>query len=77
MALVNDVAADYIVIGRGTSGLVVLNRLTEDPNTTVLVLESGGDYLEDPRINIPTFWSSLVGTELDWGFQAKPQVSAL
>lgn len=32
---------DYIVIGGGTSGLVVANRLTENPNITVLVIEYG------------------------------------
>ena len=33
---------DYIVVGGGTSGLVVAARLTEDPNVSVLVIEAGG-----------------------------------
>ena len=36
---------DYVVIGGGTSGLVVANRLTEDPNITVLVIEYGYVYV--------------------------------
>jgi len=36
---------DYVIIGGGTSGLVVANRLTEDPNITVLVIEYGYVYV--------------------------------
>ncbi|KAF7860825.1 hypothetical protein EAF04_008343 [Stromatinia cepivora] len=41
--------AHYIVIGGGTSGLVVANRLTEDPDFHVLVLEAGVNHDDDPR----------------------------
>jgi choline dehydrogenase-like flavoprotein len=68
--------ADYIIIGGGTSGLVVANRLTEDPDIHVLVLEAGQDTSQDPRVNIPAFWTSLLGSELDWKFVSLPQVSA-
>lgn len=36
---------DYIVIGGGTAGCVIANRLSEDPNCSVLVVESGGKYV--------------------------------
>jgi choline dehydrogenase-like flavoprotein len=65
---------DFIVIGGGTSGLVVAARLSEDPTAQVLVLEAGENHLEDPRINIPALWPSLLGTELDWNFTSVPQV---
>jgi choline dehydrogenase-like flavoprotein len=67
--------ADYIVVGGGTAGLVVANRLTEDPNVHVLVLEAGPNRADDPRINIPALWTSLMGSEIDWQFQSVPQVS--
>jgi choline dehydrogenase-like flavoprotein len=69
--------ADYVIIGGGTAGLVVASRLSENPNLSVVVLEAGQNHLQDPRVNIPAFWSSLVGTELDWQFASRPQVCAL
>jgi hypothetical protein len=68
---------DYIVVGGGTSGLVVAARLTEDPNVKVLVLEAGSNRLEDPRIVIPGLASSLYDDpEFDWCFMSTPQVDA-
>lgn len=67
--------ADYIVVGGGTSGLVVASRLTEDPNVHVLVLEAGHNTTADPRVNIPAFWQSLIGSEVDWQYKSVPQVS--
>ena len=68
---------DFIVVGGGTSGLVVAARLTEDPNVQVLVLEAGQDHLADPRVNIPAMWAAAVGSELDWQFVTTPQVIQL
>ncbi|PQE33551.1 glucose-methanol-choline oxidoreductase protein [Rutstroemia sp. NJR-2017a WRK4] len=65
--------ADYIVVGGGTSGLVVANRLTEDPNVHVIVLEAGGNHSEDPRVNVPAFFTSLFGSEVDWKYHTVPQ----
>jgi choline dehydrogenase-like flavoprotein len=65
---------DYIVIGGGTAGLVVAKRLAENPDVHVLVLEAGPNKMEDPRVNIPAFWTSLRGSELDWKFQSVRQV---
>lgn len=65
--------ADYIIVGGGTAGLVVANRLTEDPNVHVLVLEAGLDRTDDPRINIPALWTSLVGSDVDWQFKRFPR----
>lgn len=64
---------DYIIIGGGTSGLVVANRLSENLDVQVLVFEAGKDLTADPRVNIPAFWTALLGSEADWQYQSVPQ----
>lgn len=67
---------DYVVIGGGTSGLVVASRLTEDPNITVLVLEAGSNKLDDNRITTPGLaLATWDNPDFDWQFITTPQVS--
>jgi choline dehydrogenase len=63
---------DYIVIGAGSAGCVVANRLTEDPETTVLLLEAGNPDTK-PEIHIPLDCTRLPGTEVDWGYFSEPE----
>ena len=65
----------FIIVGGGTSGLVLAARLTEDPSTQVLVLEAGENHLNNPQVSIPGLWRSLIGSDLDWKFATAPQVS--
>ncbi|NEU78613.1 GMC family oxidoreductase N-terminal domain-containing protein [Nostoc sp. UIC 10630] len=58
---------DYIVIGAGSAGCVVANRLTEDAETTVLLLEAGNPP-NLPEHEIPLAWTKLWGTEADWAY---------
>jgi choline dehydrogenase len=69
-AAFNDLAAifDYIVIGAGSAGCVVANRLTEDPNTKVLLLEAGSPDTK-PELEVPSVWpTTLLGSEVDWAY---------
>lgn len=71
-----DSKYDYIVIGGGTSGLVVASRLTEDSNTNVLVLEAGDDHSAHPQVQTPGFWPANIGSpDRDWSYTTVPQAS--
>ena len=63
---------DYVVIGAGSAGCVVANRLTEDGETTVLLLEAGNPATK-PEIQTPVSWTTLLGTEVDWGYFTEPE----
>ncbi|MEH2421521.1 MAG: GMC family oxidoreductase N-terminal domain-containing protein [Nostoc sp.] len=58
---------DYIVIGAGSAGCVLANRLTEDGKTTVLLLEAGNPA-NLPEHQVPLDWIKLWGTEVDWAY---------
>ncbi|KAK4246503.1 hypothetical protein C7999DRAFT_15381 [Corynascus novoguineensis] len=75
MASVNlDQPFDYIVVGGGTAGLVIANRLTEDSNVRVLVIEAGADRTADPLVLTPGLVAAVYGKdEYDWNFSSPPQ----
>jgi choline dehydrogenase len=63
---------DYIIIGAGSAGCVLANRLTEDPAVKVLLLEAGGH--DTPRdIHIPIAFSKLFQTSCDWNLHTEPE----
>jgi len=63
---------DYVIVGAGSAGAVVAARLTEDPATTVLLLEAGGTPDID-EVNVPAALTGLVKTKWDWGYQTTEQ----
>ncbi|KAI1101968.1 putative GMC oxidoreductase [Jackrogersella minutella] len=66
---------DYVVVGGGTSGLVVASRLTEDENVRVLVLEAGANRLNDPKITVQGIVTATYhDPDYDWCITTEPQV---
>jgi choline dehydrogenase len=63
---------DYVIVGGGTAGSVLANRLSEDHATRVLVLEAGGSFIP-ANVDIAPLWYTLLGSEVDWGYQSVPQ----
>ncbi|MGZ8217363.1 GMC family oxidoreductase [Methylomagnum sp.] len=63
---------DYIIIGAGSAGCVLANRLTEDPACRVLLLEAGGED-DAPAIRTPALYGQLQDSPCDWGDRTTPQ----
>ncbi|TFK48521.1 alcohol oxidase [Heliocybe sulcata] len=70
---------DFVIAGGGTAGLVLAARLSEDTNTSVLVLEAGdsGDAVAS-SINVPgnAYYQSLENTPYDWNYTTVEQTNA-
>jgi choline dehydrogenase-like flavoprotein len=67
---------DYIIVGGGTSGLVVANRLSENYNVSVAVIEAGGVELYNPNITDTSKYGNAFGTPIDWQYESVPQTYA-
>ena len=66
---------DYMVVGGGTAGLVLANRLSEDPNVSVGVLEAGPPKLNDPMILTPGLATQgMFQPDSNWMFRTTAQV---
>lgn len=67
---------DYIIVGAGSAGCVLANRLSENPKTQVLLVEAGIRN-KDPRISMPASYFLLNRTYLNWNFYTTPQENVL
>jgi choline dehydrogenase len=63
---------DYVVVGAGSAGAALAGRLSEDPETTVLLVEAGGSG-RHPNVWIPAAFSKQFRTKLDWEFYTEPE----
>ena len=63
---------DYIIVGGGSAGCVLANRLTEDPDVTVCLLETGPPD-KNPLIHVPAMFAFLQETEYAYQYDTTPQ----
>ena len=68
-----SMAYDYIIIGAGSAGCVLANRLSANPKNSVLVLEAGGSD-NNFNIHIPGAYTKIHKSKQDWGFFTEEQV---
>lgn len=67
-----DIHCDYVIIGTGSAGAVLANRLSTDPAVAVVALEAGPPD-KDKLIHIPAAFASLFRSEVDWDYLTEPQ----
>lgn len=63
---------DYIVVGGGSAGCVLANRLSADPAHRVLLIEAG-PHDNSIFIRMPAGFSRVFGTQRMWDYQSEPQ----
>jgi choline dehydrogenase len=69
------VRADYVIVGGGSAGAVLANRLSEDPTSKVVLIEAGGEA-RSFMVQMPVgFAHMLTNPKFDWGYEQSPDSS--
>src|ERR1051326_1473116 len=63
---------DYVIVGAGSAGCVLANRLSEDPDVEVLLLEAGPPDVKE-NIHVPLGYLNLAKTDVDWDYSTAPE----
>jgi choline dehydrogenase-like flavoprotein len=63
-------------VGAGSAGCVLANRLSENPGSSVLIVEAGGSELVNVNISIPLVSANIQLSKDDWRFRSVPQKKA-
>jgi choline dehydrogenase len=64
---------DYVVVGAGSAGCVLAARLSEDPTSSVALLEAGGSD-RSLAVRAPAAFNKLFRSERDWAYETEPEV---
>ena len=67
-----NVMVDYVILGAGSAGCVLAHRLSEDPDTSVLLIEAGGSNT-GWNLHIPAAFSRLFKSQYDWAYFTEAQ----
>ncbi|MET0180856.1 MAG: GMC family oxidoreductase N-terminal domain-containing protein, partial [Novosphingobium sp.] len=80
--MADEFEADYVIVGAGSAGCVLANRLSEDGRTRVLLLEAGGDdralhnpgqFLSNMMIHLPAGYAqTLKDPKVNWLYRTEP-----
>lgn len=67
---------DFVIVGGGTSGLVVANRLSESKNVSVAIIEAGDSVLNNHNVTEIMGYGLAFGSDIDWAYQTENQTYA-
>jgi choline dehydrogenase-like flavoprotein len=63
---------DYVIVGAGSAGCVIANRLSEDPDVSVLLVEAG-PHDSSENIHVPLAFTQLLHSQVDWDYSTSPE----